>query len=212
MYCFFKQPQLNIYNNALTSTELMVFKKTNNQYQHCQIVNQLNLLNLIRSLDPEFQTKLPSVAINCTQSQFTNVVISDALINLQHQIYPRNLRIEITLGKSLKQINLLIAQAENYRQHGIQVSLDAVDQITNFDVVAPFILQTREIKFGLNGRNTDRQLLQFWQTAARRNRKRFIVYNVETDDDIDLLDDLDIALCQGNYYSEADKLITEQSA
>lgn len=212
MYCFYKQPQLNTFNNALTSSELLVFKKTARGWRKSRTVDQPSFLALIRSLNPDFRTKLSSVAVNCTQAQFTSALLSDALINLQHQIYPKILRIELTLGKGPKSPDLLVAQAENYRQHGIQISLDAVDAITDLDALTPLLAQTRELKFRMSGSETDTRQLKFWQLTARQNRLRFVAYHVTSAVDHDLLDELDVALRQGDYYSDTDKLILNHAA
>lgn len=212
MFRFFKQPQLNTFNRALISTELLVYKHRDDDWCLSRTVNQLTLLNLLRSLSPDFQTKLPSVAINCTQSQFTNAVISDALINLQHQLYPKNLRIELTLGKSVRQMTLLIAQSENYRQHGIQICLDATEHIEDPESLLPLLTQTREIKYGMNGVLTEPQQLKHWQALAKQYHQRFVVYNVTSKADHLLLDHLDVALRQGDYYGIAEELILNQPA
>lgn len=201
MYRFFNQPQLNTYNNSLTSEELLVFKQQNDTWCQCPTVDQPVLLDLVTSIDPDWQSKLPALAINCTKSQFCDPLISDALINLQHQVFPRNLRIELTPGKSpAHQINLLVAQAENYRQHGIQISIDQINQVTNLDSFSPLLEQTREIKFRLSGNRTDCQLLKFWQVTTHRNHQRFVVFNVNSKADVNLLDDFDVFLRQGPYY------------
>lgn len=200
VYRFFDQPQLNTSKNSLTSSELIVFKNKDNRWKKCKNVNREILLNLVRSIGPYFRTKLPSVSINCSQNQFIDPLISDALISLQHQIFPLYLRVELTTNKSInRQINALVAQAENYRQHGIQISIDRADQITNLHVLMPLLEQTREIKFMIH-KDTNPQLIKFWQIVTKKKHLRYIVYNVSTREENNILDNFTIPFRQGTYY------------
>lgn len=214
MYRYFIQPQLNKFTKSLFGYEFLIRKFDD---QHWILPEDFNAILvdvqavLLQQTAGKLALKISSVSFNLNRTQFINPEMADALAKVQLALYPVRLIVEVTEEPTDKGISKaqVAAEVSYYDQHGIQISLDDVGSGNNtLANVESFLPLVHEIKFAMqNFRREGRaaeipEQLVHWQKIADQYKLRFVVEGIETIEDDQLLDQLEIPYRQGYYYGK----------
>ncbi|KRK97411.1 C-di-GMP-specific phosphodiesterase [Secundilactobacillus odoratitofui DSM 19909 = JCM 15043] len=214
MYRYFIQPQLNKFTNSLVGYEMLIRKYDDQHWklpQNFAAISVDEQVNLLKQTANRLGLKVGSISFNLNRSQFIDDHMAEALIQAQHELYPVKLIIEVTEEESDQLVpeEALVAQAKQYAEKGVQISLDDVGSGFNtYNNIKPLLPYADEIKFAMqNFRRETREgeivdQLQFWKEVASRYRIRMVVEGTETAEEDELLNKLDISYRQGYFYGK----------
>jgi FOG: EAL domain len=155
--------------------------------------------------------KVGSISFNLNRRQFIDPHMEEALIDVQREIFPVKLIIEVTEEESdqLVPADKLLVSAERYAKNGVQISLDDVGSGCNtYEHIKVLLPYADEIKFAMqNFRNANLEFkiveqLRFWKKIADQYQIRLMVEGTETAKEDQLLDDLNLPYRQGYFYGK----------
>lgn len=214
MYRYFIQPQLNKFTNSLIGYEMLIRKYDDEHWrlpQNFAAIPVDEQIDLLKKTAHRIGLKVGTVSFNLNRRQFVDPHMEEALIGVQGEIFPVKLIIEVTEEESDQQEQVLdekiVASAKRYAESGVQISLDDVGSGCNtYDHIKPLLPYANEIKFAMqNFRNENKESkivgeLKFWKMIADKFHIRLVVEGTETEEEDQLLDDLDLPYRQGYFY------------
>ncbi|GED79758.1 C-di-GMP-specific phosphodiesterase [Amylolactobacillus amylotrophicus DSM 20534] len=155
--------------------------------------------------------KVGYVSVNLNRQQLLTSEINEALIYVQNLLRPLKLVVELTEEDNPVEINFEDLQQAlvNYQLRGIELSLDDVgtglNQLDNVDRFMPYL---SELKFALQNFEEsvfDQEIqdkIVFLRDLAQKNNLRFILEGIESEEEDQLLNKMNITLRQGYYYGK----------
>nr|WP_203650195.1 EAL domain-containing protein [Secundilactobacillus yichangensis] len=214
MYRYFIQPQLNKFTNSLVGYEMLIRKYDDERWrlpQNFAAIPVDEQISLLKKTAHRIGLKVDSISFNLNRRQFIDPHMEEALIDVQHEIFPVKLIIEVTEEESDRLVSeeKLLASCRRYADNGVQISLDDVGSGRNtYENIKPLLKYADEIKFAMqNFRNENKECkiveqLQFWKKIANQYHIRLVVEGTESAEEDQLLDDLDLPYRQGYFYGK----------
>lgn len=214
MYRYFIQPQLNKFTNSLVGYEMLIRKYDDEHWRLPQNFAAIPIdeqINLLKKTAHRIGLKVGSISFNLNRRQFIDPHMEEALVDVQREIFPVNLIIEVTEEESdqLVPADKLLVSAERYAKSGVQISLDDVGSGCNtYEHIKLLLPYANEIKFAMqNFRNANLEFkiveqLRFWKKIADQYQIRLVVEGTETAKEDQLLDDLNLPYRQGYFYGK----------
>lgn len=214
MYRYFIQPQLNKFTNSLVGYEMLIRKyddKTWHLPQNFAAIPVDEQIGLLKKTAHRIGLKVGSISFNLNRKQFIDPHMVEALIDVQREIFPVKLIIEVTEEESdqLVSEDKFLMSTKHYANNGVQISLDDVGSGYNtYKNVKSLLPYADEIKFAMqNFRNNNKESkiveqLQFWKEVANRYHLRLVVEGTESAEEDQLLDELDLPYRQGYFYGK----------
>lgn len=214
MYRYFIQPQLNKFTNSLVGYEMLIRKYDDEHWslpQNFAAIPVDEQISLLKKTARRIGLKVGSISFNLNRRQFIDPQMEAELIDVQREIFPVKLIIEVTEEESDKLVpeDKLLATARRYAQNGVQISLDDVGSGCNsYENIKPLLAYANEIKFAMqNFRNENKgskiiDQLHFWKEIADKYHIRLVVEGTESAEEDQLLDRLNIPYRQGYFYGK----------
>jgi FOG: EAL domain len=214
LYRYFIQPQLNKFTNSLVGYEMLIRKYDDEHWRLPQNFAAIPIdeqINLLKKTAHRIGLKVGSISFNLNRRQFIDPHMEEALIDVQREIFPVKLIIEVTEEESdqLVPADKLLVSAERYAKNGVQISLDDVGSGCNtYEHIKVLLPYADEIKFAMqNFRNANLEFkiveqLRFWKKIADQYQIRLMVEGTETAKEDQLLDDLNLPYRQGYFYGK----------
>ncbi|MCH5462016.1 EAL domain-containing protein [Lactobacillus sp. LC28-10] len=214
MYRYFIQPQLNKFTNSLIGYEMLIRKYDDEHWrlpQNFAAIPVDEQIDLLKKTAHRIGLKVGSISFNLNRRRFIDPHMEEALIGVQSEIFPVKLIIEVTEEESDLQEQVpdekIALSAKRYAGKGVQISLDDVGSGCNtYEHIKPLLAYANEIKFAMqNFRNENKESkivsqLKFWKMIADKYQIRLVVEGTETEEEDQLLDDLDLPYRQGYFY------------
>ncbi len=215
MYQYFVQPQVDRYRNSVVGYETLIREQCADghwqlpaDFEAIPFETQLLLLqNVVATVG----RKVHYISVNLNRAQFTDPATINALIKFQQKAHPVRLVAELTEEVLItpQSSQEVLASAELLSLSGVQLSLDDVGTGENqLGRIQPLLPYTTEIKFAIqNFRHEGNEALipaklYEWNAIAKSYDLRLIVEGIETPQDEELLDRLNITLRQGYFYGK----------
>lgn len=224
MYRYFIQPQLNKANQSLIGYELLMKQHTSRGWQPPVSFSALPapvIADTLRQTAQKLVLKIGSVSVNLNRMQMLNHQIQTALIDVQNELRPVRLVVELT--EEPEEAPIAWAQLEpmiqRFVERGIEISLDDVATGENkLSHIRPLLPYASEMKFALQNDAkltlSDARMPQrvrFWRDLAAEYHMRFILEGIESAADDRLVDALGIDLRQGYFYGKPQLLKLQAS-
>lgn len=223
MYQFFVQPQVDRYQNSVVGYETLIREQCDDG--HWQLPADFEAipfdtqLLLLQNVVAKLGTKVHYISVNLNRAQFIDPTTINELISFQQKNRTVRLVAELTEEVLItpQSSQEILASAELLALSGVQLSLDDVGTGENqLSRIQPLLPYTTEIKFAIqNFRHEGNQALvpaklYEWNAIAKSYNLRLIVEGIETPQDEELLDRLNIALRQGYFYGKPHLLACQQ--
>ncbi len=214
LYRYFIQPQLNKFTNSLVGYEMLIRKYDDEHWrlpQNFAAIPVDEQIGLLKKTAHRIGLKVGSISFNLNRRQFIDPHMEEALIDVQREIFPVKLIIEVTEEESDQLVpeDKLIVSAKRYTASGVQLSLDDVGSGCNtYEHIKLLLPYANEIKFAMqNFRNANLEFkiveqLRFWKKIANQVPYWLVVEGTETAKEDQLLDDLNLPYRQGYFYGK----------
>lgn len=215
MYRYFVQPQVDRYQNSVVGYETLIREQCEDG--HWQLPADFEAipfetqLLLLRDVVATLGKKVHFISVNLNRAQFTDSAVINALISFQQQVHPVRIVAELTEEVLItpQSSQEILASAELLSLSGVQLSLDDVGTGENqLSRIQPLLPYTTEIKFAIQNFRHDGNdalipsKLYEWNAIAKSYGLRLIVEGIETPQDEEILDRLNIVLRQGYFYGK----------
>lgn len=215
MYRYFVQPQVDRYQNSVVGYETLIREQCEDG--HWQLPADFEAipfetqLLLLRDVVATLGQKVHFISVNLNRAQFTDTAVINALISFQQQVHPVRIVAELTEEVLItpQSSQEILASAELLSLSGVQLSLDDVGTGENqLSRIQPLLPYTTEIKFAIQNFRHDGNdalipsKLYEWNAIAKSYGLRLIVEGIETPQDEEILDRLNIVLRQGYFYGK----------
>ncbi|ANZ63573.1 hypothetical protein AYR62_05350 [Secundilactobacillus paracollinoides] len=215
MYRYFVQPQVDRYQNSVVGYETLIREQCEDGHWQLPadfeaIPFETQLLSL-RDVVATLGKKVHFISVNLNRAQFTDSAVINALISFQQQVHPVRIVAELTEEVLItpQSSQEILASAELLSLSGVQLSLDDVGTGENqLSRIQPLLPYTTEIKFAIQNFRHDGNdalipsKLYEWNAIAKSYGLRLIVEGIETPQDEEILDRLNIVLRQGYFYGK----------
>ncbi|ANZ65728.1 EAL domain-containing protein [Secundilactobacillus paracollinoides] len=220
MYRYFVQPQINQLSHAVVGFETLIRQDQDGHWRLPENLESISIdtqLDLLRDAIKTLGVSC-TIAINLNRAQFTNIHIIRSLIMFHQEFRGTQLVAELTEQVLLAPHarNAILRSAELLASGGVQLSLDDVGTGENqLNQIRPLLAFTTEIKFAMqNFRQEGRaalipEKLREWKGIADLYALRLVVEGIETPEDEQILNTINIPLRQGYFYQKPHPIFEE---
>ncbi|WP_196246250.1 EAL domain-containing protein [Lacticaseibacillus zhaodongensis] len=214
LYRYFAQQQFNVYTNTIIGFELLLKYYQDGYWQTPRDFNQLSAQTVAGQLlltTEKLATKTNTVSVNLTLDQLNSPEMRQALKTVQLRLRPTRVIVELIESGGGDDVTLpgLIQMIKGFTDLGINFSLDDVGTGQNtWPQVEPLLDYVQEMKYALQNRHetladaTTREHVTFWRQLATRHHMNFVLEGIETQEDVDWADKMELDVRQGYFYSK----------